>query len=86
MRALAVGLSLGLFLFAVGCASSGVSCVDKGGICNAGAVCPSGTEQVTPAQLEAAGTQSTAYSCPAQGAVDAGLNVPICCLPIPASN
>jgi hypothetical protein len=79
-----LGLGLGLFLAAAGC-SSGVNCTDKGGICNPGVVCPSGTQEVTAAQLTAAGVDSEAYACPV--VADSGTtDLPICCLPSPASN
>ena len=79
-----LGLGLGVFLGAAGCASSGSSCTDKGGTCNPGAVCPNGTELPTSAQLAAAGLQSGAYGCPV--GEDAGGDVLACCLPIPKSN
>jgi hypothetical protein len=84
VRALALALGLIGAAAAAGCAS-GISCTDKGGVCNAGADCPNGTEVVTAAQLTAAGSGS--YTCPASSVSDAGnLNAPICCVPIPASN
>jgi hypothetical protein len=83
VRALtALGFALALWA-GVGCAS-GNNCADKGGTCTQAGVCPSGTQPPTVAELEAAGTQSTAYACPSF--VDAGTDLPICCLKIPASN
>ncbi len=77
-------MGAGLLLASSGCASSGTSCTDKGGTCNSGLVCPEGTALPTMAQLDAAGTESGAYSCTANTtAVDAGTDLPYCCLPIP---
>jgi len=76
---------LGLMLAGAEC-NPGVTCADKGGTCTEASSCPSGTETPTLAEIQAAGNDSTAYSCPAQGAVDAGRDVPICCLKIPVTN
>jgi hypothetical protein len=75
-----LGLALGAFLAAAGCAS-GNSCTDKGGTCNAGAVCPAGTELPTSVQLATAG--DGAYGCSA--GEDAGGDVLVCCLPTPTA-
>ena len=77
-----LGLGLGAFLAAAGCAS-GISCTDKGGTCNPGTVCPAGTMIPTTAQFEAVGAQLGAYGCAA--VTDAGEDVLVCCLPTPTT-
>jgi hypothetical protein len=78
-------LVLGLALAAAGCASSGVSCTDKGGVCNPGVICPAGKQGLTAAQLEAAGIDSQSYACPV--VPDSGsTDEPVCCLPIPVTD
>jgi hypothetical protein len=84
VRALVTGLGLGALLAAAGC-SSGVSCTDKGGVCNPGVICPAGKQTPTVAQLEAVGVDSQAYACPI--VADSGsTDEPICCLPIPVTD
>ncbi len=89
MRALASGLGLALCLglAAAGCSSSGVSCTDKGGTCNPGAVCPAGKQLVTEAQIAAAGgVDSYAYACTSNAFDSGNSNAAYCCLPTPATN